>query len=140
MCLNVQTGRPKSLKKEHGYYVGWKVYYQENCNKMVPQYKGQPQDIGKWLNEKKYRNSKTKYLYYSGEPGRYPVGFHLFIDREDAANSVLYFQDIRKIYFRDIITFGFQNNTVVVVAKSIKILRKRNYVGSKSKKRISKKC
>lgn len=137
MCLDFSANLNVSLKKEHGEYVGWKIYRDENKNiNCSPQYCGKPQKVGIWMNEKHYRWDKgTKStLKFNHEKGRYPKGFHIYLNIDDACSAASEFgEPIRKVYFRKQLQFGYHGSKLVVVAKYIKIIRKRNNVRSKSK-------
>jgi hypothetical protein len=143
MCLDLSTKLNISLKKEHDEYVGWKIYRDEKRRffsyQCSPQYCGKPQKVGIWMNEKHYRWDKTTKptLKFNHENGRYPKGFHIYLTIDDACSSNEFQEVIRKVYFRQPLQFGYQENKLVVVAKFIKLLRKKNNVRSKPKKCIS---
>jgi len=144
MCLDyeIKASQIPKLTKEHGEYVGWKVYLEENRNKVCkPQYCGKPQIVGEWLNEEDCRwTRRTKKLKFTIQRGLYPTGFHVFLDIDSACKKLGWEGNIiRKVYFKEILIFGSQSCSLVAVARKIKIIRvrKRKNVRSKSKKRTS---
>lgn len=139
MCLDYELKKSEisKLTKEHGEYVGWKIYLEENDNKVCkPQYCGKPQKVGEWLDEKTHRWTKgSKKLKYALQQGTYPIGFHVYLDKDYALKLSGCQGIIRKVYFREILVVGSQLYVEIVVARKIKIIRKKNNVRSKSKKR-----
>jgi len=132
MCLDKLSEKP-ILKKEHGYYIGWKVYkgYDDKRKKLIPEWQGKPQPIGTWMHEKRYRydKSKTKERIMTIIGNKYyPRGFHIFLEprlnTSIGKRGIIYSN--RKVYFDDIVAYGMQGLWSVIVAKKMKILNQRN--------------
>lgn len=149
MCLDVQCEIPQRFKKEHGEYVGWKLYsrlfeYDNEKFALIPEWTGRPQKIGMWLNEVAHRNSteivNKENRLCDGTGHTYRKGFHVYLNKPTDRGIK------RKVYFRHVVAYGLQNrytkDSTCVVVKNIKILKTRRTkpnVRPKSKKRISKK-
>jgi hypothetical protein len=126
MCLEQlnQSCKPK-LKKEHGHYVGWKIYrmYDIKTQLLTPVWQGKRQVIGTWMNEKEYRFSVDKHIemIQSLDNYNYLRGFHIYLEPQPYSESFYN----RKVYFDHIVANGLQGLEPVVVAKKMKILRQR---------------
>jgi hypothetical protein len=127
------------LKKEHGYYVGWKTYrgYKSKEKLLIPIWQGKCQVIGTWMNEKDYRFTMDKSVEMIettfDRNQDYQKGFHIYLEpkRNVDKKTAIFFN--RKVYFDGIVAYGLQDCVPVVVARKMKILRQRK-VDCRSKK------
>ena len=97
----------------------WPVY--SGWFKLLPQ--------GVWLNEIDYRPRNVGYIS-SSEDGRYPVGWHVFLSKEDAKEffSWASFGEcpsfvLRRVQCKGLLAIGGEGGNVVEVYKYIKIER-----------------
>lgn len=130
MCLDIIT-TPKKLKSDGKAY---KVFKKTVRGNLYFQYsftgKHVPLPIGKWINEKDYRNCDNKAREKIGA-GRiiakspryfYPKGFHAFLNKEKAKDYVSEYLNkgvLIPIKFRKACAKGRQRNINVIVAKEI---------------------
>lgn len=141
MCLEkVDPIVSELVIKDKKNFIGYKIFRLESNKKLRFRYIPSLAHISKWLNEKDYR---TKYKYRTvpqlnglteitaGDGTKYRQGFHFYLRFYDALRSPDYMKDvsnnpyeIRKIYFRKPITFGFQHSFPVGVSDEIYIHRR----------------
>lgn len=130
MCLDFSDRLKNSIKKEHGEYVGWKIYripqsFYKN-KKLKPQYNGKDQKVGEWLYERRHIYDKITHIRFGNQKGMYHLGFHIYLYKENAESySRSGDECVRKVYFRKMLETGWQNNRRVIVARYLKILRVR---------------
>jgi hypothetical protein len=138
MCLDFVDVFPKTLKKEHGQYVGWKIYRRSFISgELNPQFEGFPQKVGLWINEKPHRTTSSMSILFSNHElnQRYKTGFHIYLNKTEAEDKVYHPDEcLRKVYFRKPVAFGTQATRKVIVAKELRIIRVRM---SRKKKRRS---
>jgi hypothetical protein len=130
MCLDrkIRSKERKYFryKKEDGYSVGYKVYTKSRKKGFMSTLNfGKNQPVGRWINEKQYRQNKdiNSIFYFYGHNKHYPTGFHFFATKKDAekeCNSHSWKKMIiKKVYFMKACTRGIQDYKAVVVAKDI---------------------
>lgn len=138
MCLDSICKEIPKFKKEHGHFVGWKIYQgYSTCysNRLIPQWQGIYQPIGTWIHEKDYRNTKElkqEKIYVTEKQknsylNSYLKGFHIYLKPTKDCFRCDFV--VRKVYFDKVVAFGKQKSDFVVVAKKIKILRQRRCKG-----------
>lgn len=121
MCLDFRAKKRFKYNKENGYFVGWKKFTlgdsaglhftNQGIETRVP--------VNRWIHEKDYRRCKDIKTIEYGKNKQYRTGFHIFVD---IPSNIYYTIELRKVYFRDITTHGYEAMERVVVAKEMFIL------------------
>jgi hypothetical protein len=133
MCLSraKNKGEHISIKREDDSYVGWKVFIKRNraLNFVImPGITNIP--VKTWIHEKDYRSfSFKKDTICFGRPPSfpeqkriYPMGFHIYVTLASANKSKRSMHGnciVKKVYFKQIVQRGYQDETPVIVAKQI---------------------
>jgi hypothetical protein len=138
MCLEKVDPIVKELvRKEKENFIGYKIFRLAPKKKLRFRWIYHLVQVSKWLNEKNYRYDKISFLQKKShdeiradDGTKYRTGFHFYLKFYDALQSPEYKNvphcifEIRKIYFRKPITFGFQHSFPVGVSDEIYIHRR----------------
>ena len=134
MCLTrvdkVYKGTSRTVR--FGYKV-FRLYVAESI--LFSAYSGpaKPLPEEKWLNEKLYRKDENK-EFISSREGRYPLGWHVYLDKKDADELASWFVSIdftsgkgavwyvvRQVQCKGLLATGAEDDAPVEVYKYIKI-------------------
>jgi hypothetical protein len=127
MCLNraaTETEKRNEFRVQtdlKGHRVGFKIMTKQGefpfqgTGGKIPQ--------SRWINERKYRlNSASEDLSFNETVGRYPTGFHIFVNKSEAIHYLESFSkhnEVREVYFRKVVARGYQKKHRVIVCKEI---------------------
>jgi len=119
MCL-YKFGKFNTRKK-----IGFKIFNDEN-HYLSSYIRGSMKrlPVGKWLNEKDYRDKtdfNMKYLRTEDKYENYKFGWHIYYYKSDE-NYFSSWCVKRKVKFRKIVAKGYQDGKRIVVAKEIYII------------------
>ena len=114
--------------KEKGLSVGWKIFLEDSSGGLRPEICGREEyPKEKWIKAESFGYSKYgKTALYAGKKP-YRAGFHIFVFRGDAEawwDTSIIGTIIKKVYFRKIVEYGYQEMKKVVVAKEMFIPEK----------------
>jgi hypothetical protein len=116
MCLTKLVPEERqqfiTIEKEKDYYIGWK-WFRQKGNQLAPLYVQTKNYIEKeWLDEKDFRPQGYDYINFTYGNGKYPAGFHVFLDNMqarywiDMMDPKLENKLLKKVYFKDIKVVG----------------------------------
>ena len=139
MCLDTKCTKKDFTIKKHPknpkLKIGYKVVVQRR-NKDIQSGNGMtpiPFKVACWINEAKVRSrdeQNTKAIEFGCGIGKYPVGFHVFVDKESAKQFAFLYRTsipsklggrIIKVYFKRAITYGLQYNLPIIITDEIYI-------------------
>ena len=111
--------------------VGWKVFNGGIEYKSIPHVQGwyfafEPYSVFyKWVHEVDFRgNDSEEWGFLDTDDNiKYPAGFHLYLTKEDAEDSMCFEDDfILPVCYQNVVATGYQDYKKVVVAKEMMIL------------------
>jgi len=124
MCLDTKMS-PKEKAKFKEQTEGWKVLYKERSGALTGDNFAMSLERpkGEWLNEKDYRTGSGQPNYDGGK--RYFYGWHIWLMLDGARKWCKGHEPhlvIVKVKFNKPVSYGYQNDHPVVVAKEMMIL------------------
>ena len=130
MCL---TRTDKSIIKGKAVKKGYKIFTKIGDTLLCEWWgEGKPRLVGKWLDEKDFRDGGVGDSLFTTSRKKYNIGWHVFLSEKDADKIVkahLPAKAVRKIKIRQAVSSGFENYASmplrVVVCKKIFILEKK---------------
>ena len=145
MCLDKLATRKDAkffrYKKEDGEVIGYRVFNVVQGLLFSFYYPSRYLPTGKWIDEGTYRQpmKRKRKTIETENFERYPMGWHVFINEEDALQLGL--PQVRKVSLRNIRRRGFENimnvftgkihRTPVVITQFIKIHPEENEQGKR---------
>jgi len=134
MCLSDVLGKREFKKycakiEKHSrfssIYIGWKIVRLINKGgKIEPYYypQGKAFPIAKWIDEQDYRMDDDLLIYVNRNV-RYKRGFHIYLSLESVFDILKPHRDTKiiKVYYKEVLVYGLQNQQPVVVVKNMYI-------------------
>ncbi|OGM10644.1 hypothetical protein A2Z67_00110 [Candidatus Woesebacteria bacterium RBG_13_36_22] len=125
MCLEKVTHKNLNLEG-YGYKVFRRPYVPGGGLEFLYQGNHKNLPVGKWVNEKKFRNPSLYGIYTHSiqalDGTRYPKGWHIFASKQGAKRYMNGGRIVKKVEYRKGQTVGYEERFKVIVARFIKII------------------